>query len=389
MKESSVMRAELRRLLYITILAVPFSLGFGLKNAVAQNFPVTVTDMAGRQVTITKPPERVALQDGRVALDLALLDRTDPFSHVVIWNNLLSRFSPAFWSLLVKHWPEAAKIPDMGFDDDGQVNLEAMLAKKPQILIAELRAMPVLEQDGTMRTFAALHIPVLFVDDSVHPVPNAVRSVTLLGTVLDRAKEAKAYTDFYDAHLANLTTTIAKLPAPHPSVFVEALAGQSDAGDCCFTHGNFGWGLLVQAVGARNLGSELLHSPSGQVSVETLLADQPDVFVMTGRGQTASMPALGYATSTQAAERSLRALETRPGLAALTAAQNNRVYGLYHPFYSSVFNIIGLEYLAKFIYPGAFVHLDPLQTYATLISQFTTIPNTPVLFGLRAPALDH
>src|ERR1700686_4596523 len=113
MKESSVMRAELRRLLYITFLAVPFSLGLGLKNAVAQSYPVTVTDMAGRHVTITQPPERIALQDGRVALDLALLDRTGPFSHVVIWNNLLSRFSPAFWSLLVKHWPGAAKIPDM------------------------------------------------------------------------------------------------------------------------------------------------------------------------------------------------------------------------------------------------------------------------------------
>ena len=53
MKESSVMRAELRRLLYITFLAVPFSLGLGLKNAVAQSYPVTVTDMAGRHVTIT------------------------------------------------------------------------------------------------------------------------------------------------------------------------------------------------------------------------------------------------------------------------------------------------------------------------------------------------
>lgn len=389
MKDRSVMRAELRRLLFIACLVVTFSLGFGLKHAVAQGYPVTVTDMAGRQVTITQPPQRIALQDGRVALDLTLLDRAEPFSRVVIWNNLLSRFSPAFWSLLVKHWPMAAQIPDMGFDDDGQVNLEVMLAKKPQILIAELRAKPVLEQDGTMRTFAALHIPVLFIDDSVHPVPNAVRSVTLLGTVLDRAKEAKAYTDFYDAHLANLTTTIAKLPTPHPSVFVEALAGQSDAGDCCFTHGNFGWGLLVQAVGARNLGSTLLHTPSGQVSVETLLADQPDVFVMTGRGRTGIMPALGYATSTQKAESSLGDLEARPGFAALTAAQNNRVYGLYHPFYSSVFNIVALEYLAQFIYPGAFARLNPLQTYATLISQFTTIPNTPVLFGLRAPALAH
>ena len=205
-----VMRPELRRLLYIIFLAFPFSLGLGLQHAVAQTYPVTVTDMAGRHVTITQPPERIALQDGRVALDLALLDRAEPFSRVVIWNNLLSRFSPAFWSVLVKHWPDAAKIPDMGFGDDGQVNLEAMLAKKPQILIAELRALPVLEQDGTMRTFAALHIPVLFVDDSIHPVPDAVRSVTLLGTVLDRPKEAKAYADFYDARLAALTAAIAK-----------------------------------------------------------------------------------------------------------------------------------------------------------------------------------
>jgi len=157
---------------------------------------ITVTDMASRQVTLAAPPQRIALQDGRVALDLALLDRAQPFARVVAWNNLLRRFEPNQWSVLVKNWPAAAKIPDMGFDDNGSVNLEELIAARPQLLVAELRARPVLEQQGVMRTLAQLGIPVLFVDDSEHPVPDAARSVTLLGQVLGREAEAKAYVDF-------------------------------------------------------------------------------------------------------------------------------------------------------------------------------------------------
>jgi iron complex transport system substrate-binding protein len=383
------MPAGLRRI----VLAVVFASlcgGFAPTRAMAATpgaYPVTVTDMAGRHVTIAAPPQRIALQDGRIALDLALLDRDDPFARVVVWNNLLRRFSPAFWSVLASHWPAATKIPDMGFDDDGAVNLEEIVARKPQLLIAELRARPVLEQDGTMRTLASLGIPVIFVDDSVHPVPDAALSVTLLGNVLDRQSEAAAYTSFYDAHLARLTAAIAAQPNQHPSVFVEALAGQNGGGSCCFTHGDFGWGLLVQAVGARNLGSSLLHRQSGQVSMEALLARQPDVFVMTGRTPSATMPGFGYGADRAEVAGRLHALETRPGFAALRAVQENRVYGIYHPFYSSVFNIVGLEYLAKFIYPSAFPALHPAATYAALVSRFTTIPQDPVLLGLRAPAL--
>jgi iron complex transport system substrate-binding protein len=381
------MWGDLRRLGFLILVACALVRPAGAAEVTASAYPVTVTDMAGRQVTITRPPQRIALQDGRVALDLALLDRKNPFGRIVVWNNLLRRFSPASWSLLVGRWPKAARIPDMGFGDDGEVNLEDIIANKPQLLIAELRARPVLEQDGVMRTLANLHIPVVFVDDSVHPVPGAAASVTLLGQVLNREPEAKAYTDFYDAHLARLTATINAQPKPHPSVFVETLAGQGDAAGCCITHGDFGWGLLVQAVGARNLGSALLPTPAGQVSMETLLAKQPDVFVMTGRGPGGPMPGFGYGGNQAQIEHRLRALELRPGFAALNAVQDDRVYGIYHPFYSSVFNIVGLEYLAKFIYPDAFRSLNPAATYAALIARFTTIPAAPIQLGLQAPAV--
>jgi iron complex transport system substrate-binding protein len=336
---------------------------------------ITVTDMAGRKVTLAAPPQRIALQDGRIALDLALLDRDQPFGRVVVWNNLLQRFEPNQWSILAKNWPAAAKIPDMGFDDNGAVNLEELIAERPQLLVAELRARPVLEQQGVMRTLAQLGIPVLFVDDSENPVPNAARSVTLLGQVLGRAAEAKAYVDFYDFHLAALNKIIAAQPKPRPLVFVNVLAGQNDANGCCFTHGNFGWGLLVQAAGARNLGADLLRTPAGPVSMEAVLAAQPNVLVMTGRAPNAA-----------AVDARLRTLVQRPGFAALEAVNDGRVYALYHPFYSSVFNIVGLEYLAKYIYPQAFTALHPGQDYASIIAQFTNIPPSPVLLGMQLPA---
>ncbi len=46
--------------------------------AMAQNWPVTVTDLDNRSVTIPKEPQRIILQDGRDILALALLERDNP-----------------------------------------------------------------------------------------------------------------------------------------------------------------------------------------------------------------------------------------------------------------------------------------------------------------------
>lgn len=353
--------------------------------ASAADYPLMVTDMAGRQVTIAAAPKRIALQDGRTLLDLALLDRKNPFARVVVWNNFLRRSDQPFWSVIAQKFPQAAAIPDMGFGDNGQVNLEEIIAQKPDLLIAEARAQPALAQAGVMRILASLKIPVVFIDDADKPVPDAAASVTLLGKILDRTAEAQAYTDFYAAHLAHLQTTIAAIPGPHPTVFIEALAGQNDSGGCCFTHGDFGWGLLVQELGAQNLGTSLLRTPAGMVSMETLLADQPGVFVMTGKSPGGpEVPGFGYGASPAQLDASMAALESRTGFSALNAVRQNRVFGIYHAFYNSAYNIVGLEFLAQFIYPRQFAGLDPDATYNALITQFTDLPAAPVIMGRQA-----
>jgi hypothetical protein len=86
---------------------------------------------------------------------------------------------------------------------------------------------------------SALKIPVLFVDYEVNPSRDTAPSIDLLGQVLNRESNAKAYTDFYRQQLHAIEQQTATI-TPKATVFVEALAGNSDA--CCFTHGHSGWG---------------------------------------------------------------------------------------------------------------------------------------------------
>ncbi len=359
--------------------------------AVAADYPLTVTDLAGRQVTIPGEPERIGLQDGRDILMIALLDRADPFKRLVVWNNIQSREDPRSWRILSTKWPEAAKAVDMGFGDDGQVNVEEMLLQRPQLVIAELRAKGSFEAAGVDKQLAALNIPIVYVDLFDDPVANTPRSIALLGAIFNRRAEAGEFTSFYSDHLTRLQKAIATVPgSQRPRVFVEPLAGRQGPEQCCLTHGDVGWGLLVQAIGAKNIGSELLAKRTGDITLETVLAQQPDMYLMTGRitdKSGSAMPPFGYGAQRADIDAALQTLEKRPGFDASTAARNGRVFGLWHLFYSHPFNIVALEWLAKFAYPNLFSDVDPDRTYRTIIERFTQIPDEPFIFAAPAPEI--
>ena len=236
--------------------------------AYATTYPITVTDLSNRQVEIKQEPKRIVLQDGRDLFTLALLDRADPFQRIVAWNNIVKRSDPNTWHVFENQWPKTAnQATDMKFGDDGDLNLEAVVAARPDLLIFQTRARASLENAGVAQKLAALNIPVLFVDSDLDPVVNSQKTVTLLGQVLNRETEAKAYVDFYKKRL----TQIEAITAQHskkPLVFVEAKAGQGGATACCFTHGDVYWGKLVQAAGGVNLGSNLLPGATGDVTLE-------------------------------------------------------------------------------------------------------------------------
>ncbi|WP_428945995.1 ABC transporter substrate-binding protein [Pantoea sp. FN060301] len=364
-----------------TLLAISSS-------ALATTYPVTLTDLEGQQITLKKEPQRIVLQDGRDILALALLDRDNPFHRLVAWNNLLKKSDSATWSLMNKKWPESGKIIDMGYSDKGEVNLESVVAQHPDLMIAQLRSRPSLVQTGVLDKMKQLDVPVLFIDTFEKPVTDTPASITTLGVALNREAEAKAYTDFYLRHYQAIIDKTRSIK-PQPLVFVEAKAGLGGLESCCFTHAHVGWGAMVEAVGAKNIGSELLPGATGDVSLEKVIAMKPDTYIISGAqwatNTNAAVP-FGYNVTQAQVNAAFNNMKQRPGFAQVSAVSNGHFYGIYHHFYNHPYNIVGLEYLAKFIYPQQFTSLDPNQTWKEIVTQFTQVPLGQGILGAQAPS---
>lgn len=380
----------MRNLSFSRLFCLGLALVLPASMAGATDYPLTVTDLAGRSVEIGHEPKRIVVQDGRDLFSLALLDRADPFKRIVVWNNLLARSDKQAWNVFESKWPQSAnQAVDMQFGDEGQVNLEQIVAAKPDLVIVQARVKPVLDDANVTARLKELGIPVVMIDTQVDPAVDAPKTVTLLGKVLNREKEAQEFADFYESHLNAVETAI--VGAPKPKVFVEAKAGQKGLDTCCFTHGDVFFGKLAQAAGGINLGSSLLKGRTGDVTMESVISAAPDVFVMSGSPFTNAnsvSPPLGFTNDKARIEAALDALEHRPGFDHIKAITDGRVIGLYHQLYASPWNIFAIEYMAKAFYPERLKDLHPEATLHTLVSSLTDLPkDTPLTFGIQAPAV--
>ncbi|MDO1581677.1 ABC transporter substrate-binding protein [Rhizobium oryzicola] len=354
-------------------------------SAHATDYPLTVTDLAGRSVEIKSEPKRIVLQDGRDLFTLALLDRQDPLQRIVVWNNILDRSDKQGWSSFSKKWPEsAAKTVDMKFGDDGQVNMEQIVAAKPDLVVVHSRVKQALEDAHVLESLKSLGVPVVMIDSEMEPAVNASKTVELLGKVLNREAEAKEYVDFYRARQKVLQDAIAG--TAKPKVFFEALAGRKGPEFCCFTHGDVYWGKLVEAAGGDNLGTKLLNGRTGDVMLESLIAAQPDFYMLSGTpfaDPAATSPSFGFGADRRAIDATMTRLSQRKGFEHLKSVKDGAVYGLYHQLYSSVWNIYAIEYMAKVFHPAETKAIDPDADLNTIMTRMTGLGSDGVVFAAK------
>ncbi len=352
--------------------------------AVAQNWPVTVKDVDNRTVTIEHEPQRIILQDGRDIFALALLERDNPFARVVAWNNLPKKQDTETWNVLKRKWPEAEKILDMKFSDQGNVDLETVISRQPDLMIAQLRARPSLVQSGVLAQLEALHIPVVFVDYELHPVENTLPSIALLGKVMGQTERAQAYINFYQQRLDRIHQRLVTV-SKKPLVFIESIAGVGGLDNgCCFTHARNGWGGLVEAAGGTNIGSQLLPGATGNIAVEKIISLNPDYYLMTGSkrpGKGSAIIPFGYNVPAEDVSAAFNALLTRQGVASIPAVAQGHTGALYHHFYNNPYNIVAIETLSKIFYPTLFKDVDPLADYHAIIKGFTDIPDDNIILS--------
>lgn len=342
---------------------------------------VTVTDVAGRQVSVTVPVRRVILGEGRQVHVTAALDRDDPFARIVGWGEDFEKSDPDTYAAYVARFPQAAALPRFGSPSRGAFDIEKAISLQPDLVVLGAEMQRPAEEIRLVERLAALGIPVVYVDFQHAPSRNTEPSLRLLGQLFGQSEVAEALIAFRAKEIARVTERLAAAgPLIRPLVMLDRIPGYSD--ECCLTFGNENFGAMVAAAGGINLGSELLAGTFGTINPETIIVRDPDVVIVTGGNWEALAPSgawvgLGPGADLRKAQEKLAALAARPAFRATKAVRAGRVHAIWHQFYTSPYQFVALQRIARWLHPGLFADLDPEETLRQLHQRFLPIAYRP------------
>ncbi|WP_319520669.1 ABC transporter substrate-binding protein [uncultured Martelella sp.] len=324
---------------------------------------ITVTDVTGHTVTLDEPAERIILPEGRHILTLALLD-PDPAAFLVGWGNDLKLFSPETFDAVHAAFPEIDDIPDMGNPMQNSLSIESMMAAKPDLVIFTLYGRVPTE---TTDKLEAAGIPYMFVDFFQKPLENTVPSMRQLGQLLGREEQAEEFISFYESHMDEIADRLAENTTP-TSVFFHL---NPDGENCCYSSGPGNMSDFIAAAGGRNIGEDRIPGPIGQLSLEYILAEDPD-FYLAGGGSTVSPDGLKVGThiTRETAAETLAKVTAAPGISELTAVKDNDAAGIWLFFFDNPLFFLGVEEMATLFHPDLFADVDPDETLAELNERF-------------------
>lgn len=351
---------------------------------------VTVTDIAGRTVTVHVPVERMILGEGRFLPSLAILDREDPVRWVAGMMADFRRFDPATYAQYRKRFPAIDDIPQIGQSGAESFSLESAIAAKPDVAVFGLSSGhgPGARHKDILDRLAAAGIPVVVIDFRIDPLANTPASMRLLATLMGREQEAEAFLRFHAEQLAVVSSRL-KSVRERPSVFMESRVGLGNS--CCEAIGEHMIGRFIAWAGGRNLVGELIPGTHGMVNLEFLLVNQPDVYIGTAigsavpSGNAGGRIVLGVGADMAGARSSLAEATGRVGINQLEAVKSGRAYAIWHHFYNTPMNVTAVQALAKWLHPDLFHDLSPRRTLESYFERFQPVPLEGIYWvGLEA-----
>ena len=276
---------------------------------------VTITDAAGRTITIAAPPKRIislAPSTTEILFAIGLAPKivaTDDFSDY-----------PA----------EAKNLPKIG-GLNAAYNFEQIVALKPDLIFAAGITPP-----EAIKKLEDLKLPVVVVGAEKTTFDSIFNDIGVVGRATGQAEQATQVTTAMNDQLAALK---AKLSAAQekPLVYWE-LDATDPAKPFSVGPGNF-VGDMIALAGGKNV-FEKAESPFPQVSAEQVVAANPDVIILSDAA---------YGTTVESVLK-------RPGWQVITAVKQQRVAPIDDNLVSRPGPriVAGLEAAARIIHPELF-----------------------------------
>ena len=329
----------MKKMPLILLLTLSVFLTSGM--AIAVDYPLTVTDSAGRFVTIEGPVEKIVVLNSDAADAVSILGEVEK-----IVGSVDISYKAHYFTEFSRDWETVGtwkefnyeKIADLGREEDGEMGAGMLV-----ICYASKAA----EVDENLAPFK--EIDVLGLDLYIPETLEGEMGV--LGEVLDRESEAEAYNLWVSEKKASVVEAVSGLGRPR--VYVEG-GSASDLG-ALWTYGQGSApSEMISLAGGENV--IVADEANPKVEWETVLALMPEVIIKV----PAAINQLGW-TNTTEMEAFVGDIERRPGADTIPAAEDSRVYVIFRDITLGTGAVVGLTYWAEMIHPEA--ELDPVGVY--------------------------
>ena len=340
---------------------------------------ITLTDVAGREVTVEVPIKHMILGEGRFLPSIGILDPENPVRWIAGMMGEFKQLDPGSYAQYEAKFPEINDVPLIGRSGEATFSVEKALTVEPDVAIFGMSGGhgPGSKSHEILSVLGAAHIPVVMIDFRSKPFENTPKSIRILGKLMGKEDQAEAFVKFYEENLHKVTDKTAQI-TDKPSVFLESRVGLQQ--NCCEAMGNEMIGKFVELAGGNNVFGDEIPGVIAQVSIEQLLLKNPDYYVTTAVGSAGLDPelnskriVLGASTSAQQAAASLAHSMERTGLSELSAVKSGHVYSVWHHVYNNPINVTTLQAMAKWFHPETFADLDPDATLRTFFERFQAV----------------
>lgn len=303
-------------------------------------YPVTVKDMAGREVTLEKQPERIVSGyyiSSSACIALGLTDKMVGIEDKSAKRPIYKLAAPALIDL-----------PNVG--SAKAFDLEACIATEPDLVILPMK------QKDTAQTLQEMGIATLLVLPESHE--QLIEMFTLIGTATNTVKQAEKLISYYNTKLSAVTELTRDIPDDEkPVVYL------GSTGDILRTAPREMYqASLITTAGGKNAGDVLEGTSWTDIDNETFLTMNPDIIVI---------PTDNFAVSSP--DYTAEDVMNNPTFSDVTAVKNGTVYQMpvgYEAWDSPVpSGILGTLWMLKTLHP----ELYPAEQFAADVNEFYTV----------------
>lgn len=303
-------------------------------------YPVTVTDFAGRTVTIKKPPERVIVLSSYWAEIMSILG----VQNTIVGIGKYIPYDP--------HVPKSVREkPIVGSNFRG-LNWETVAGLKPDLIIIDWYGGKYADAE-TIKKAEELGIPVIAL--TAKTVEDNVKVVELLGEVFGKDEKAKEISNWMKNRLEEVNKIASQIPVDkRKNVLLISAPKDMNKPISVYAKGS-AWANIVELVGAHNLAFDRnFNSPWPKLDLEKIIAywgNKTDVILVTSFSQ-------------ERLEKAITAIKTDPRWRTIKAVKEGHVYGILAG--SKGFLdwgpriVVGVYQMGELIYPEYYPEWKPI-----------------------------